>query len=64
MLGKELSNKLFLMTYSHDKVPGCKIRIRGIQADAVLGSVEELGRESVIPHHPLGLSAKARHLMS
>ena len=24
------------MTYSPDKVPGCKLRMRGIQADAVL----------------------------
>ena len=36
MSGKELSNKNVLMTYSHDNVPGCKLRIRGVQADAVL----------------------------
>ena len=46
------------------KVPDCEIRIGGIQADADLGSVEGLVRESVVPHHPLGLSTITRHLAS
>ena len=36
MSGKELSNKNVLMNYSRDNVPSCKLRIRGVQADAVL----------------------------
>ena len=33
---KNHPTKNVLMTYSHDNVSGCKLRIRGIQADAVL----------------------------